>query len=99
MVLTLRECGVGDHYRNDTNDIVADFFEPCLSVASRYDRAIGYFTSTSLALAANGVSRLPKNPGRIRLVASPNLTEENLVPIIPGGPCRIRRHLKYWWRP
>jgi superfamily II DNA or RNA helicase len=81
---TLQDCGVVDHYRSDTDDIVTDFFEPCLSVASRYDRAVGYFTSTSLALVANGVSRLAETAGRIRLVASPHLTEEDIEQIELG---------------
>ncbi|TMR22634.1 DEAD/DEAH box helicase [Nonomuraea turkmeniaca] len=84
MVSTLRHCGVGDHYRSDTDDIVADFFEPCLGVASRYDRAVGYFTSTSLALVARGVGRLAENKGRIRLIASPHLTEEDIEQIELG---------------
>ncbi|KAA2253339.1 DEAD/DEAH box helicase [Solihabitans fulvus] len=84
MISSLRHCGISDHYRSDTDDIVADFFEPCLSVASRYDRAVGYFTSTSLALAANGVTRLAENGGRIRLIASPHLTEEDIEQIELG---------------
>lgn len=81
---TLRQCGVKDHYRSDTDDIVADFFAPCLSVASRYDRAVGYFTSTSLALAANGIQRLADNGGVIRLIASPHLTPEDIEQIDLG---------------
>jgi superfamily II DNA or RNA helicase len=78
----LRECGVVDCYRSD--DIVADFIEPCLSVASRYDRAVGCFTSTSLALAAIGVSQLVETNSRIRLIASPHLTEEDIEQIELG---------------
>lgn len=84
LTLTLRYCGIRDHYRSDTDDLVGDFFEPALSVAVRYDRAVGYFTSTSLALAANGLSRFSEADGRIRLVASPHLTEDDIEQIELG---------------
>ena len=80
----LRYCGIRDHYRSDTDDLVEDFFEPSLSVAVRYDRAVGYFTSTSLALAASGLNRFIEADGRIRLIASPHLSDEDIEQIELG---------------
>ncbi len=80
----LRSIGLHDHYRSDTDDMIGDFYGPCLSVAARYDRAVGYFTSTSLALAANGVQRLAARRGAIRLVASPHLNAEDIEQIELG---------------
>ncbi|MGH7866499.1 MAG: phospholipase D-like domain-containing protein, partial [Candidatus Dormibacteraceae bacterium] len=84
MTSTLRHCGIRDHYRSDTDDLVSDFFEPCLSVASRYDRAVGYFTSTSLALAASCLGRFVERDGYIRIIASPHLNEEDIEQIELG---------------
>lgn len=81
---SLRHCGIRDHYRSDTDDLVADFFEPCLSVASRYDRAVGYFTSTSLALVASGLNRFIERDGGIRIIASPHLNDEDIEQIELG---------------
>lgn len=80
----LREVGVRDHYRSDTDDLVAEFYEPCLASAVRYDRAVGYFTSTSLALAASGVDALAQRGGKVRLIASPHLTAEDIEQIELG---------------
>jgi superfamily II DNA or RNA helicase len=95
----LRSVGLQDHYRSDTDNMVRDFYEPALSVAARYDRAVGYFTSTSLALASNGVHRLAAAGGTIRLIASPHLTAEDVEQIELGYEYRavieaaIRRQL------
>lgn len=80
----LRELAVRDHYRSDTDNLVAEFYEPCLSAAIRYDRAVGYFTSTSLALAANGLDAFTLGGGKVRLIASPHLTEEDIDQIELG---------------
>jgi len=65
-------------YRSGEDNLVADFYRPCLSVAHRYDRASGYFRSS--VMLAIGVSLLDfvKRGGRIRLICSPDLTEAEL---------------------
>lgn len=80
----LRELAVRDHYRSDGDDLVTEFYEPCLSAAVRYDRAVGYFTSTSLALAASGLDVLAQRGGKVRLIASPHLTAEDIEQIELG---------------
>jgi len=45
---------------------------------------VGYFTSASLAEAARGLVGLVKNGGRMLLVASPRLTEEDIEKINKG---------------
>jgi superfamily II DNA or RNA helicase len=53
-----------------------------------YKRAVGYFTSPSLAEAARGLVGLVKNGGRMLLVASPRLTEEDREKISKGYSAR-----------
>jgi superfamily II DNA or RNA helicase len=53
-----------------------------------YKRAVGYFTSASLAEAARGLVGLANNGGRILLVASPRLTEEDKEKIKKGYSIR-----------
>lgn len=60
-------------YRTGRDDLVQDFFVPCLEAAVLYRRAAGYFTSAGLALAAHGVASLALRRGRMRLVVSPHL--------------------------
>ena len=71
-------------YRSGRNSLVSEFYVPCMSMCSRYDRAVGFFTSTSLSVAAKGLSRLVQNKGTMRLVASPSLTPEDAAAISEG---------------
>ena len=60
-------------YRTGRDDMVKDFFIPCLESSVLYRRAAGYFTSSGLALAARGVASLAARRGKMRLVVSPHL--------------------------
>jgi superfamily II DNA or RNA helicase len=80
----LRTLQLGDRYRSDKEDVVATFYLPAFSVATSYSRAVGYFTSTSLALFARGIDEFTKRGGSIRLVASPHLNEDDIVDIERG---------------
>ena len=60
-------------YRTGRDDLVWDFFVPCLENTVLYRRAAGYFSSAGLALAARGVASLAVRGGRMRLVISPYL--------------------------
>jgi len=59
--------------------IIDEFYIPCLGASVQYDRIAGYFSSAALAVAARGVSALLANGGRMRLIASPNLTPRDLA--------------------
>lgn len=71
-------------YRTGEDDLVADFYLPCLRAAAEYDRAVGYFTSGALALAAPALPSFLANGGRMRLVASPRLTQEEVEAMAAG---------------
>ncbi|MEK9505543.1 DEAD/DEAH box helicase family protein [Gaopeijia maritima] len=71
-------------YASDTHDMIADFYEPALSRAIRYDRAVGYFSSSALALIAGGIRTLYARGGKIRLVASPCLSPQDVSAINRG---------------
>jgi len=65
-------------YRTGRNDLVRDFFIPCLESSVLYRRAAGYFTSSGLALAARGVASLASRGGKMQLVVSPNLDPDDI---------------------
>lgn len=75
-------------YRSDTDSLLRDFYIPALSLATVYQRSVAYFTSGSLAHAARGVSALVDNGGRLELIASPVLTEEDVDAINQGYETR-----------
>ena len=63
-------------YRSGIADLAKTFYVPCLAQSVKYDRAVGYFTSDSLKLAARGlVSFVKKSGSKMRLVASPVLND------------------------
>ncbi len=74
----LRSLSLQNSYRSGNDDILNDFYIPCLKNANQYDRAAGYFDSKSLVLAAQGISKLVLNDGKMRLIVSPRLKPEDI---------------------
>ena len=65
-------------YRSGDDNLVADFYRPCLSVATRYDRASGYFRSSVLQAVGSSLIDFVRRGGHIRLICSPDLTDEEI---------------------
>ena len=59
--MSLRDLSVKISYGPHDNGL-REFFIPAMAASVRYDRAAGYFSSSMLAVAAAGVSRLVLNP-------------------------------------
>lgn len=53
----LKELDLKRRYRSSHNELVRDFFVPCLDKAIGYDRAVGYYSSAALSVAADGLAR------------------------------------------
>jgi DNA phosphorothioation system restriction enzyme len=66
-------------YRSGRDDLIRDFYTPCLERAVLYRRAVGYFTSSGLAYAARGIASLVTRHCKMRLVASPYLEESDVA--------------------
>lgn len=64
-------------YDSRINNIATEFFIRALQNSTTYRRLGGFFSSTSLALAARGIKELVKNEGKMQLVVSPILTKED----------------------
>jgi ERCC4-related helicase len=81
---TLRECAFEISY-GPSDDRLNEFYVPALSVSVRYDRAAGFFSSTALAVAAQGIAKLIQNGGRMRLLVGAELSEEDVEAIRQGA--------------
>ena len=68
-------------YNSSNSDIVNDFYNKVLSESIRYDRISGFFSSTSLAIAARGIDKFIKNKGHMRLLCGTQLKEDDLESI------------------
>ncbi|WP_204179849.1 MULTISPECIES: DEAD/DEAH box helicase family protein [unclassified Staphylococcus] len=75
-------------YRSSHDNLFENFYRPCLNNAIKYDRASGYFTSESLKLLAEGLDVFLYNGGQIRIVANPNLSQEDIEAIEKGHAAR-----------
>ena len=84
----LRTLDLRRRYRSPEQDVVAGFFVPSFTAANSYSRAVGYFTSTSLALYARGIDAFAERGGSMRLVASPHLNDDDVADIERGYDVR-----------
>lgn len=82
------ELDIKPEYRSLQNDIVSEFYCPLLKIANKYQRAVGFFSSSALIEISKGITGLIKNGGIIELIASPKLSKEDVMAIEQG--IRIR---------
>ena len=76
--MSFKSLDIKPSYESGVGDIVQDFYEPVLTEAVLYDRISGFFTSTSLAVAARGMCNFIKNGGIMRLITSPILSSDDI---------------------
>ena len=62
---------------NNRNMLLDDFYIPMLEQTKQYFRIAGFFSSSSLAVAAKGIEGLINNNGFMRLLISPRLSEQD----------------------
>tara|TARA_B110000014_G_scaffold83849_1_gene57419 strand:+ start:361 stop:1152 length:792 start_codon:yes stop_codon:yes gene_type:complete len=65
--MQLRNLKLKEQYRSDRDNIIADFFIPCLSNCIQYDRAIEYLTLQGLSTLSLGFHNSTPN-ARIRMI-------------------------------
>ena len=82
--MSLRELSLQSEYRSDGANLVKDFYTPCLRSATRYCRAVAYFTSNGLALNVKGLSTFIRHGGQINLVTGPKLMSDDIEAIQRG---------------
>lgn len=86
--MSFQELDIKKEYRSLLDSVAKDFYIPLLSQAVKYQRAVGFFSSSSLVEISKGISELAKNGGKIQLVASPYLSDEDVEAIKSGYAMR-----------
>ena len=72
--------GLKSHYRSGKDDLAADFFRPCLRLATLYRRAVGYFSTSALLSWTDALSRVAMDGGLVvHMVASPELSSHTVL--------------------
>jgi len=84
----LQSLSLKPEYRSDKDDLIQDFYVPCLRQSHLYLRAVGFFTSRGLSVAAQGLTEFIDKGGHMRLAASPLLEPEDIEAIERGYAAR-----------
>ena len=87
--MSLKDLNLKITYRSDKKDeLVEKFYIPVLSEAMVYKRAVGYFSSNVLLQLSRGISELIDNGGSIKIIASPELNQNDIEAIRTGYKLR-----------
>lgn len=76
-LMSFKDLDIKIKYDSDSDDILNEFYIPVLSHSSMYLRISGFFSSTSLAISAMGLEDFIKNNGKMKLICSAILSEED----------------------
>lgn len=82
--MSLKDVQIKDEYRSLIDNVVQDFYIPLLERAVMYKRAVGFFSSSSLVELTKGIATMAQRGGKIQIVASPYLSEEDIEAIQKG---------------
>lgn len=96
--MSLRDLKIEEEYRSTQDDIVNEFYIPLLKESISYKRAVGFFSSSSLSEIVSGIKVFAQNGGKIKLIASPKLSEKDIEDIELGYRLRdevIRENILY----
>lgn len=79
---------IKSEYRSLIDHVVDDFYVPVLKESTLYQRAVGFFSSSALIAISKGIEGLVKNDGKIQIVASPKLSQQDIEEINKGYEVR-----------
>jgi superfamily II DNA or RNA helicase len=80
----LKDSSLKQEYRTGQDNLVADFYAPCLKSSNTYDRAVGFFRSTAFSLVSEELLAFVQNNGKIRIICSPDLDARDIDAIKQG---------------
>lgn len=86
--MSLLDVKLKNEYRSLKDNVIQNFYLPVLQEAIIYKRAVGFFSSSSLVEISKGITQMANNGGRIQIVASPYLSDEDIEAIQKGYAAR-----------
>ena len=78
----LRDLSLKQEYRSDRDDVVSEFFIPCLANSIQYDRTIEFISVKSLSTLTFGLENIENHHAKIRLVTGHRFSTSDLNSII-----------------
>jgi len=82
--MTLNELKIKSSYDSDEDNILRDFYIPSLKNSCLYKRIASYYSSSSLAVASEGIVGFLQNEGKMQLLINVALSEEDFKAIEEG---------------
>ena len=86
--MSLRTVSFQDTYWSGENDLIKEFYVPCMEESIEYCRAVGYFHSSIFCYITNGLYPFIQHGGRMRIVCSVNVSLEDEHQIALGYDIR-----------
>jgi superfamily II DNA or RNA helicase len=86
----LRDLQLKRRYRSNEDDLLSDFYVPCLGAAKQYRRAAGYFSGAVFGLASRGLASFVDRGGEMKLVVSSELRAGDYSAANAGYADRLR---------
>ncbi len=81
-MLALRDLPLKQEYRSDKDDVVSEFFIPCLTNSIQYDRTIEFISVKSLSTLTFGLEDIQDHHAKIRLVSGHRFSTSDLNSIV-----------------
>ena len=82
ILLVLRDLSLKQEYRSDRDDVVSEFFIPCLTNSIQYDRTIEFISVKSLSTLTFGLENIQDHHAKIRLVSGHRFSTSDLNAIV-----------------
>ena len=82
--MSFKDQNIKSEYRSLIDNVIQDFYLLLLHEATSYHRAVGFFSSSSLIEISKGIADMARNGGKIEIIASPYLSDEDISAIRTG---------------
>ncbi len=76
--MSLKNLNLKEEYRSDVDDIVAEFFFPCLSNCIQYDRCVNFLSIQTLATISVAFDNFDEGRAKLRMVTGHRFKTEDL---------------------
>jgi hypothetical protein len=76
--VNLKNINLKEEYRSDVDDIVAEFFFPCLSNCIQYDRCVNFLSIQALATISMAFDNFNAGKAKLRMITGHRYKTEDL---------------------
>lgn len=87
--MSLKDIDIKDTYWSGEDNLIFDFYIPCLNHSINYDRAVGFFSSSIFNYISDGLYQFIMNDGKMRIICSTHLSNEDINLINSGYEIRL----------